>query len=460
MVNQNAHPVVREITERYLSRTSQSRRHLEAAKQWLPGGETRQASFYKPYPTIMTQGERCYLYDCDGHSYMDFQNNYTSLIHGHCHPAIVSAASAQLKKGAVLGTATELQYLHAAHLCKRIPSLEMVRYCNCGTEATLFALRASRAFTGRHAILKMDGGYHGGHEFVQVNYNPNLNSEDSTDKFADPWIPKGVFYDVFIVPFNDLKIAEDIIQKHRQRLAAVIVEPSLGAGGQIGPGPGYLKGLRELTAECGVLLIFDEIMSFRHHVGGMQASEGVEPDLTALGKIIGGGFPVGAFGGRAEIMDLFNPDHAQSIFHSGTFSGNSVTMAAGLTALELYDHGSVEQLNSLADKLKQGFRDAFQRIGIKGQITGCGSVFNVHWVEREPQNAKDTAKASRSAGPLPALFHLEMMNRGIHIAPRGMFALSTPMTENEVNTAIKIFEDTLKYLKPFVEDQLPQLLQG
>lgn len=459
-MSQNAHPVAREISERYLSRTSQSRRHFEMAKQWLPGGETRRASFYKPYPTIMTKGEGCYLYDCDGNSYIDFQNNYTSLIHGHSHPAIVTAASDQLKQGVVLGTATELQYLHAAHLCKRIPSLGMVRYCNCGTEATLFALRAARAFTGRHAILKMDGGYHGGHEFAQVNINPNLNSEDSTDTLADPWIPQGVIDDVFIVPFNDLKKAEDVIQKHKQNLAAVIVEPTLGAGGQIGPRPGYLKGLRELTADCSVLLVFDEVMSFRHHVGGMQASDGVEPDLTALGKIIGGGFPVGAFGGRAEIMDLFNPDNTRSIFQSGTFSGNSVTMAAGLAALELYDHESVERLNSLTDKLKQGFRDSFQRIRLKGHITGCGSVFSVHWAEHEPQNAKDTAKAFHSAGILPALFHLEMMNRDIHIAPRGMFASSTPMTENDVNRVIKTFEDTLKYLKPFVEDQLPQFLQN
>jgi glutamate-1-semialdehyde 2,1-aminomutase len=458
MTNKDSHPVVQEITERYMRRTPRSRQHIEAAKQWLPGGETRRTTYFTPYPTIMVKGEGCHLYDCDGNRYIDFLNNYTSLIHGHAHPSVVEATSAQLKNGVVLGAATELQYRHAAYLCDRVPSLEMVRYCNCGTEATMFAMRTARAFTGRHTILKMDGGFHGGHEFAQVNIFPDLESEGFPRVYADPWIPAGVLNEVLVVPFNDLEGTENVIKEHKDRIAAVILEPCMSAGGSIGPKPGYLKGMRALTERYGLLLIFDEVMSFRHFYGGMQAVDEVVPDLTALGKIIGGGFPVGAFGGRKEIMELYNPAHPQSIFHSGTFSGNSVTMAAGLSTLQLYDQQAVDQLNGLGDRLRQGYRSAFQEVGIRGQITGLGSTFNIHWMKDEPFNAKVAMKALMAAGELPGLFHLEMMNRGIYIAPRGLMALSTPMTEREIDVMIEALNETITLLKPYVADVLPHLL--
>ncbi|MBW1835807.1 MAG: aspartate aminotransferase family protein [Deltaproteobacteria bacterium] len=452
------HSVGKHIEAKYRRRTAESQKHIEAAQKWLPGGDTRRVSYYFPYPTFMHKGEGCYLFDCDGNKYLDLVNNYTSLIHGHAHPRVVEAATVAIKNGMVLGAPVELQYRHAEHLCSRIPSLEVVRYCNCGTEATMFAMRTARAYKGRHTILKMDGGYHGGHEFAQVNIYADTDAESFPRVCADPWIPPGVLNDILVIPFNDLDAAEDVLKKNNERIAAVMMEPCLGAAGGINPKPGYLQGMRELTRRYDVLLIYDEVMSFRYHTGGIQAAEGVQPDLTALGKIIGGGIPVGAFGGRREIMALYDPTHPRPIFHSGTFSGNSIAMAAGLATMETYDESAIERLNRLGERLARGFKGALNGLGIKAQVLGRGSTVNVHWLTETPDNAKVTMQGYLSTSELLRLFHLEMMNRGIYTAPRALYVLSTPMADKEIETAISAFKSTLSVLKPYIADQFPRLL--
>lgn len=448
----------RDIVARYRQKTGQSDKHFEAAKNWLPGGDTRRASYFTPYPTFMEKGEGCYLYDCDGNKYIDMQNNYTSLIHGHAHPRINDVARDQMEKGVVLGSAAEIQYRHAEHLCNRIPCVEAVRYGNSGTEATMFAMRVARAFTGKEAILKMDGGYHGMHDYAQVNIFPEFKEEGLPQPWAEPWIPRNLLKDIYVAPYNDLKTVEDILKKHKDQIAAVIVEPMFSAGGLFLPEPGYLKEMRELTERYGVLLILDEVMMFRLQYGGLHTYYGITPDIVALGKIIGGGFPVGAVGGRKDIMELFSPAHPHPVFHSGTFNGNNITLAAGLATLELYNEEAVVQLNDLGDRLRDGFKKALQNSGIKAQVTGMGSLLMVHWREEKPKTARDAYAALLPAWDLAGLFHLEMLNRGVFSASRGMFVLSTPMTESEINTVIEAFNGTLARLKPYIADTLPHLL--
>jgi len=449
-----------EISLTYGERTQGSKTRDQKAKHRLPGGDTRAATYFFPYPPYMVEGRGCCLCDCDGNEYIDFLNNYTSLIHGHAHPRIVEAARTQLEKGTVLGAPAEIQFRHAEHLCARVPSLEMIRYCNSGTEATLFALRAARAHTGKDGLIKMDGGYHGSHDAVDVNVMPDTSGADTPLVHVERGVPQSVLNDVCIVPFNDLPAVEKTLKAHRERIAALIVEPVMGAGGGIPPEPGYLEGLRDLTRQHGVLLIFDEIISFRMHRGGVQALLGVTPDITALGKIIGGGFPVGAFGGKREIMERFSPFHPENIAHSGTFSGNNITMAAGLAAMELYDQAEADRLNALGDRMRRGFKNAMDRVGVHGQILGMGSVVVVMWRRGKNLNARHSVESVVSAGALSSFIHLEMLNRGIYSAARGMFAVSTPMTEKEIDRAVSAFEGALEKLKPVVAAELPHLLKA
>ena len=456
------HEIFCDIEERYRQKTTKSAQLNAKAKHRLPGGDTRTATFYQPYPANMVRGRGCRLYDADGNEYIDMLNNYTSLIHGHAHPGVIEAARAQLENGSVFGSATEIQYVHAEHLCERVPSLDQVRYGNSGTEGTLFAMRAARAFTGKEMFIKMDGGYHGSHDFIEVNVFPGSGTEPGAAglpaRHVEPGAPISVLNDILVVPFNDLDAVEILLKKYEDKIAAVILEPMLGALGMVAPQDGYLKGLRELTESYGVLLIFDEVITFRIITGGIQKSDDVTPDLTALGKIIGGGFPVGAFGGRKDIMALFDPNQPNAVFHSGTFNGTDIIMAAGLATLELYDQDAVDRINALGEKLRNGVTQAFKNAGMAGQATGRGSLAQIHWRLSEINNAMDSVEGFFRAGDLPRYLHLELMNRSYYSAPRGMLVISTPMDEAVIDGFLQAFAEALEVLKPYVADKAPHLL--
>ena len=458
MVDNVQHPVAAEIMSRFAQRTIRSKEHDTRARKSLPGGDTRAATYFAPYPAYMTSGNGCYLFDVDGNAYLDLLNNYTSLIHGHAHPEISAAAAAQLKNGTVFGAAGEIQFQHAEHLCNRIIAMDQVRYCNSGTEATLFAIRAARAFTGRDIFIKMDGGYHGCHDAVEVNIFADPNSADSAVKHIGPGVPASVLEDVRIVPFNDLDAVEETLITNADSVAAILTEPLMGAAGAICPQPDYLKGLRTLADKYKVVLIFDEVMTFRLSNGGLQETEGVQPDLTTLAKIIGGGLPVGAFGGHQDIMSRFDPAHEAPIFHSGTFNGNNITLAAGMAAMRLYDQAAVTRLNRLGNRLRDGLTAALKETGLKGCVSGLGSLLQLHWQDRQPANAKDSMVGMTKAGELPHLVHLELMNRGVYSASRGMFCLSTPMTQGDIDKAVVAFRETLSILKPYIANTTPHLL--
>ncbi|MBW2085955.1 MAG: aminotransferase class III-fold pyridoxal phosphate-dependent enzyme, partial [Deltaproteobacteria bacterium] len=263
MKKQGAEKIKKDILARFARITKQAKKHDARAKRRLPGGDTRNASYYTPYPAYMERGKGCYLYDCDGNRYIDFVNNYTSLIHGHGHADIIKATQAQLKKGTVLCSPAVVTYQHAELLCKRIPSVDMVRYGNSGTEATLFATRAARAFTQKDMIIKMDGGYHGSHDLVEVNIRPGTPAKGMPIRHLEgPGIPKSVLKDILVAPFNDLNALETLLKKYKEKIAAIIMEPMIGSLGLIPPHPGYLKGVRNLCNRYNALLIFDEVMTF------------------------------------------------------------------------------------------------------------------------------------------------------------------------------------------------------
>jgi len=458
MADKRRHPIAAEIMDRFTQRTVRSRDYDTRAKERLPGGDTRAATYFAPYPAYMTSGSGCYLYDVDDNEYLDLLNNYTSLIHGHAHPDIIAATKTQLEKGTVFGAAAEIQFRHAEHLCNRISAMDQVRYCNSGTEATLFAIRAARAYTGKDTFIKMDGGYHGCHDAVEVNIFADPNPKGTPTKHIGPGVPGSVLEDVWVVAFNDLDAVENMLKVNADKVAAILTEPLMGAAGVIRPQPGYLKGLRTLADKYNVVLIFDEVMTFRLSAGGLQEIEGVQPDLTTLAKIIGGGLPIGAFGGRQDIMSRFDPAHKERIFHSGTFNGNNITLAAGMAAMTLFDQAAVTRLNQLGDRLRDGFTAALKETGLKGCVSGLGSLLQVHWRDRKPADAIESIVGLTNAGELPGLVHLEMMNRGVYSAGRGMFALSTPMTLADIDKAVVCFRETLTMLKPYIADTTPHLL--
>ena len=459
MTKSNADKISDSIIAQYIDKSKKSLELHEQAKSYLPGGDTRSATHFNPYPLYMKYGEGFHIYDIDGNKYLDLLNNYSSLVHGHAHPKVIEKTRTQLERGTVFGAPSELQLLHARHLCERMPALELMRYCNSGTEATMFAMRAARAFTGCDKVIKIDGGYHGTHDFAEVSVHASAEvAYMSESRLNSRGVPGCVLDEVLVAPFNELDAVEEILMQHPSKVAAIIAEPMLGAGGVVPAKAGYLQGLRELADNYGVLLIFDEVITFRIHQGGMQGLTGVRADLTALGKIIGGGLAIGAFGGRREIMEQFDPDHKEVISHSGTFNGNHTTMAAGLATMELYDQPEVERLNQQGMKLRDGITKAFGNQGIRGQATGVGSVVGVHWTDREIVNAGDVVRGQKKAGDLPKLLHLELINRGIFSSSRGLYILSTPMDSKEVEFAVETFEEVLELLKPVVADKTPHLL--
>ena len=462
MADKEIHPIFRDIEDRFRQKTPKSAEHNARARHRLPGGDTRTATYYQPYPANMVRGRGCRLFDVDGNEYIDMLNNYTSLIHGHAHPRVMEAAGNQLESGSVFGSATEIQYIHAEHLCGRVPSLEQVRYCNSGTEATLFAMRAARAFSGKEMFIKMDGGYHGSHDYIEVNVFPGSGVETDEAglpvRHVEPGAPKSVLNDMLVAPFNDLDAVESLLEKYHGKVAAVLLEPMLGALGMVPPRPGFLSGLRELTQRHGVLLIFDEVITFRISTGGIQQTDAVTPDLTALGKIIGGGFPIGAFGGRKDIMAVFDPNQPEPVMHSGTFNGTDVIMAAGLATLELYDQDAVDRINTLGEKLRKGITEAFKYAGMTGQTTGRGSLAQIHWRLGEIARALDTVEGFFLSGDMSKYLHLELLNRGYYSAPRGMLVISTAMDEDIIDTFLGELAEALEIVKPYVEEQAPHLL--
>jgi glutamate-1-semialdehyde 2,1-aminomutase len=366
---------------------------------------------------------------------------------------------AQAGRSVVFGAPSDGQFQLADLVTTRLPGVDQLRFTNSGTEASMMAMRAARAFTGKPVILKMDGGYHGSHDMAEVNITPDLSgSRLPRPRVEADGVPEAVLGAVAVARFNDLESVEDVLKAHGEQVAAIITEPLMNSAGMITAEPGFLAGLRTLADRSGVLLIFDEVVTLRLAESGYQGMSGVLPDLTALGKLIGGGLAIGAFGGREEIMRLYDPARPNGFHHSGTFNGNPLTMAAGAAAVKALTPAAIAHINRLGEQLRQGIDEAFAEAGIAGYASGEGSLAYVHWTSNLVREAADVVRWKGQAADLPRLLHLELLNQGIFAANRGMFNLSTPMGEAEVERCLAAFRSALYTLKPYVAQVAPHLM--
>ena len=418
---------------------SHSRALYERAVSSLPGGNTRTTVFMKPFPIYAARGEGCRVWDVDGNEYIDCINNFTSLIHGHAHPLLIQAATRQLSLGSAFGLPTESEIELAELLVSRLPSADQIRFANSGTEAVMMALKAARAFTGRPKIAKCEGAYHGSYDYAEVSLDPTPEAWGGNSPVSVAYArgtPENVLADVVTIPFNDIEAAVSLIREHGGELACVLVDPMPNRAGLAPADKSYLEALRQVTREVGALLIFDEVITFRLGYHGAQGIWGIDPDLTTLGKIMGGGFPVGAIAGAREFMAVFDPSFGKpALPHGGTFSANPVTMRAGLAAMELLDEAAFARLDVIGDAVRNGINDAFRNSGVPGGTVGLGSLLKIHFADRpirDYRSAYMTAQEARRQ----AVFNMGLLNRGVLAAGYGLMALSTPMTGADVDAIV------------------------
>ena len=440
-----------EVETEYRARTPRSRALHAQAEACLPGGDTRSGNHFPPYPTCFERGQGSYLVDVDGHEVLDFTFNSTSLIHGHAHPAIVQAIQAQAPRGTAWNGPNQSLLQLAQLLCARVPSLEVVRFCNSGTEANMHALKAARAFTGRDRILKMHGAYHGTYEGVELNLDASVPPRAVP---ATAGIPRNAADNVLLATFNDRESAARMIRAHRHELAAVVVTPILTRPSLGLPAAGYLDFLRQVTRDNNVLLVFDEVISLRVAPGGAQGWYGVVPDLTAMAKIIGGGLPVGAFGGRADIMRVFADGDPPSAVHAGTFNGNPLSMAAGLAAMELLTPGAHQALAARGQRLRDGLQRAAERRHLALEVTSAASLVSLDL----PPAVRADPLQSAAGAELLRLLHLALLTRGIKTS--GLLAVSTVTTEAEVDHLVETVEQVLGTFRCAIETAAPGLLRA
>ena len=426
--------IERELNE-YLAKTGRSRALHEDALAVMPGGNSRTTTFFDPYPFYVERGQGAHVIDADGNDRLDFNGNYTSLILGHATPEVVKAVQDVAALGLSFPGPTEHEIRLAEMLTRRIPSLESVRFTNSGTEATMNAVRLARAFTGRPKIAKFEGAFHGTHDtvLVSVTPDPKMGGGRRRPKSvpASEGIPPATLKNVVVLPWNDGDACEEILEREAGSLAGLLVDPLLGIGGVIPPADGFLSRLRALADKHGIVLIFDEVISFRTAWGGAQEHFGLRPDLTTLGKIIGGGLPVGAFGGRADVMAAYDPRRgAARMSHGGTFNANPVTMAAGVATLNALTPEAYGRLDALGERLRGGVRRLLAGTRRRGQISGVGSLFCLHWTSTPLTDYRSSRPKDPQA---PIRVFLALLNEGILLTQRGMGACSLAMADEDVD---------------------------
>ncbi len=431
-------------TDRYRELTPKSRAIWEDAKNYLPGGDSRNSIFWEPYPFFVESSSGCHVIDADGFDRVDFINTMTTMILGHAPKVVMRAVEEQLAKGVAYNAPNEHQVRLAKTLCQRIPSFDLVRFTNSGTEATLNTLRAARAFTGKSRFAKAEGGYHGTHDAVTVSLRVDPEQAGDAHKPkslpSSAGLPEGVVEQVLVIPFNDTQSSLKLLEDNKDQLAAVIVEPVMGSVGMIPATPEFLTMLREFTQANGIILIFDEVISFRVAPGGSQQYYGITPDMTALGKIIGGGFPVGAFGGRRDIMEQYDPTKGAVVSHAGTFNANPVTMLAGAVTLEQLTPEVYRRLAELTEELRKGLRRVCAELEVPVQITGLGSLFGIHFTEGEVRSYRDVAAGNSQ---LRHQMFLGLMNEGFLTASNLVGGLSTEISEVEIDGFVEAFKNVL-----------------
>ncbi|MBD2500418.1 glutamate-1-semialdehyde 2,1-aminomutase [Anabaena azotica] len=426
-------------------KTAKSQEIFAAAQNLMPGGVSSPVRAFKSVggqPIVFDRVKDAYIWDVDGNKYIDYVGTWGPAICGHAHPEVISALHEALEKGTSFGAPSYLENVLAEMVIAAVPSIEMVRFVNSGTEACMAVLRLMRAFTNREKIIKFEGCYHGHADMFLVKAGSGVATLGLPDS---PGVPKSATSSTLTAPYNDLEAVKALFEENRDQIAGVILEPVVGNAGFITPDAGFLEGLRELTHEHGALLVFDEVMTgFRIAYGGAQEKFGITPDLTTLGKVIGGGLPVGAYGGRREIMSLIAP--AGPVYQAGTLSGNPLAMTAGIKTLELLQKpGAYEYLERITKKLADGLLQAAQETGhaaCGGHLSAMFGLFFTSGPVHNYEDAKksDTAKFGR--------FHRGMLERGIYLAPSQYEAGFTSLahTEEDIDQTIAIAREVLSSL--------------
>jgi len=448
----------------------------------IPGGVSANIKYFSPYPIFMERAHGSRLYDVDGHEYIDYLLGYGALILGHGHPKVVSAVMHQLLENGtpVFGTPNRIETDMARKLVELFPSMEMVRFTNSGMEATLLAIRVAQAYTGKRKIAKFEGHYHGGYNQVLFSINPDLEragrAEEPTPVPESLGLTSEEAENTVILPFNQLDACEAILRRHADELAAVILEPV--QGGFIPAEASFMKGLRQLTEELGIVLIFDEVKTgFRVTLGGVQDIYGIRPDLTALGKVLGGGFPVGAVGGKKDIMEIMSPSGArdvfafvdspadakagetppapgtdpgkqpaskrrQVLFHSGTYNGHPTVLAAGLATIRVLESpGTMERLMENTHFLRKQLENIYHKYGIPLQTVGMGSIFSLVITERPIKNYRDLAAANTA---LRKKLDYELLRLGVYTKPLNRYSMSVVHTKEDLHKTVEAHEEAVR----------------
>jgi glutamate-1-semialdehyde 2,1-aminomutase len=416
---------VRDSREQYVARNPESAAQYARASEVMPGGNTRTVLFYEPFPLTIVRGAGCEVFDADGHRYFDFMGEYTAGLAGHSNKIIAEAIKTAVDNGLSLSGHTRLEGDFAAIVANRFPAMELLRFTNSGTEATLLALTLARIATGRKKVMAFDGGYHG-----------------SVFVFRDTVNQVNVPFDWVFAPYNDAAAAARLIAEHADDLAAVIVEPMQGSGGCIPAEPDFLATLRKETEKVGALLVFDEVMTSRLAPGGLQSRYSIRPDLMTLGKYIAGGMSFGAFGGRADLMRRFDPRAPGALGHAGTFNNNVVTMSAGIAAMTKVVSGeALDAVNARGDALRTQLQELCRAHRAPMCVTGIGSLFTIHGVEGPVRSNLDLTKQDQR---IKELLFFDLLEQGIYLARRGMAALSFEIDDTACAAFTSAFDQFLK----------------
>jgi glutamate-1-semialdehyde 2,1-aminomutase len=422
---------IEDARARYLAANPRSMAADKNAEQSLPGGNTRTVLHYEPFPLTMVSGQGAELCDLDDHRYADFVGEYSAGLFGHSDETVKSAVRDALDTGISMGAPTSYERNLAGLLCERFPAIDQIRFCNSGTEANIWALTTARLLTGRSKLIAFNGAYHGG-----------------VIKFPDGPCKLNLPFDFILADYNDTEGAEEAIRNTGDELAAVIVEPILGAGGNIPGNRAFLEMLRRATRDVGALLIFDEVKTARLGPAGTQGILGIVPDLTTLGKFIGGGLTTGAFGGTAEVMAHFNPKLQGNWNHAGTFNNNVCSMAAGYAAMsKVYTPQRAAEFFDWSEAFRLSLNEMFAAKAVPMYANGMGSIIAIHFSNRPTKKAADISKGCRALRPL---LHMELLLDGVLVCSRGDFFLSLPMTEEHLSKARSALEKFIDRYKSLI----------
>jgi glutamate-1-semialdehyde 2,1-aminomutase len=422
----------------------------------IPGGVSRNTVFHKPFPHYAKQASGCYVTDIDGVERIDFANNMASLIHGHAFPPLVEGVVEQIRRGTAYTIATEAELDFARLLCNRAPGFEKIRFVNSGTEAVMAMIKASRAFTGKPKIAKAEGAYHGTYDFAEVSQKAkpenwgDINKPNSVPVAVGT--PQKVLEDVVVFPYNDIERTLALLNQHADEIACVLIDPVPHRVGLVQGNSEFIEALHKWTRENNALLVFDEVVTFRVNYSGAQEKYSVKPDLTALGKIIGGGFPVGAFTGRSDIMKILDPREKNLLFpHSGTFSANPVTMTAGRIAMEHFDKEAVDKINALTQKAIDQISEAIRIADVPVSITGAGSMFRFHLKAESPTTYREAYQTKEAEALITKMLDYLFYEEKLMMINTLACMFSTVMTQKEVDVLSDAMLRMFKLFKPEIE---------